>query len=247
MVAIEFDDYTEQLCSFIESLPPPRAIIVVSAHWVTGNGVRITASQYPKQIYDFHGFPDTLYALTYPCVGDPKLAEEIAILLGDAGFNTVLDSERGLDHGTWVPLYVTFPNVDVPVIQISIPIDGKPEDLLRMGNALADLRKHGIMLVGSGNLVHNLKLIKSDDKYAEPENWAEELDNWFALNLANQDLKKLLAYESNAPHLSKGIPTNEHLLPIYFVLGAMRQKDHYVRIFDGFHYANISMRCFAFV
>jgi 4,5-DOPA dioxygenase extradiol len=246
MVAIEFDDYTEQLCSFMEKLPPPQAIVVVSAHWETDGGIRVTANEYPEQIYDFTGFPDTLYKLTYPCIGEPELAEKIALLLSDTNFPVALDQNRGLDHGTWVPLYVTFPNVDVPVIQVSIPVNAKPEDLLKIGTSLSSLRKQGILLIGSGNVVHNLKAAKFNEKYAPVDNWAMELDEWIGQKLKEQDIQSLLEYQEKAPNPKRGIPTTEHFFPLFFVLGAMTQKDHFVDIYQGFHYGNISMRCFAF-
>jgi 4,5-DOPA dioxygenase extradiol len=245
MVAIEFDDYTEQLCSFLEAIPPPKAIVVVSAHWITNDEIKITSSEYPEQLYDFQGFPETLNKLTYPCFGQPQMAESMETLLSEAGFAVQLDSQRGLDHGVWVPLYVTFPNAEVPVLQVSIPKKATPKDLLKMGNALTSLRKSGVLLIGSGGLVHNITTIK-EDKYAEADQWALDIDEWFKKQFQNHDIDALLNYEKHLSQYKEKMSSIEHLLPAFFVLGCMNQRDHYVDIFEGFHHGNLSMRCFAY-
>lgn len=247
MVAIEFDSWSDNLCSFIDGNPPPTAIIVLSAHWTTDNVVKITSNEFPEQIYDFQGYPETLYQLTYPCEGNPQLAKDVAALLHDFSIPVQLDEERGLDHGAWIPLYVAFPNADVPVIQISLPNQADPKMLLDLGSALKQLRKQGILLIGSGNLIHNPEWVKKFDKYQDPEQWAVETDDWLHDEIVSLNIDDLIDYQNKIPHKEKALPKNNHILPLFFVLGAITQKDHLVDIYDGFHHANISMRSFAFI
>jgi 4,5-DOPA dioxygenase extradiol len=246
MVAIEYDEWSENLISFIEKFPKPTAIIVLSAHWTTDNSIRITSSEIPDQLYEFEGFPDTLYQLTYPCDGDPELANMLLDLMSDIGLEVVLDNDRGIDHGAWIPLYVAFPNADIPVIEISLPLLATPKQIMNVGTALTVLRKQGVLLIGSGNLVFNLSLADQANKYKDPEKWTKETDEWIDQNLKEANIEALLNYHATMPNLEKAIPTLEHFLPMFFVLGAMQQKDHYVTIYDGYHYGTVSMRSFAF-
>lgn len=244
MVAIEYDDWSEHLTAFVERYPTPVGIVVMSAHWETDNKISITASEYPEQIYDFEGYPDTLYYLTYPCMGDPELAQEISERLSDLPIRVELDETRGLDHGTWVPLYVAYPNAEVPVVQISIPRDANPKLLFDMGTALSPLRKKGILIVGSGNIAQNLSN-SNEDKYAEVDPNIATSDTWFETAVSGFDLKSLFDYRNNMPGKGKSVE-HSHIAPAFFVLGARTQKDHFVSIHIGFHYSTISMRTFAF-
>ena len=246
MVAIEFDAWNENLCRYIDAQERPSAIVIMSAHWVS-DGVKVNSNLMPDQMYDYDSpdYPETLSQLTYPCDGDPELASHISSLLSDVGYPAKLDSERGLDHGAWIPLYVTFPNVDVPIVEISVPKNATPQDIYNIGKALAPLRKQGVMLIGSGNLVNNKGYADFTDKYAETSDWAQEFDEWFSRNLHDFNTKKLLQFEKLAPHHEKAYTDPTHVLPVFFVLGAMMQGDYYYNLYDGFHYGNISMRSFA--
>jgi len=243
MVALEEDSYTKSLASFAKMLPKPKAIAVVSAHWESKLPWRVTAGSKPGIIYDFFGFPDELYRLTYPCPGDPALAREIADLLSRTGEETVLDSRRGIDHGAWVPIRRMFPQADIPVVQISLP-PSPPLDLVRMGQFLAPLRSEGVLLMGSGNLVHNLKLIHFEDKNFPVESWAGEFDSWLAEMLGKFELQQLIDYRHKGPHAAMAAPTTEHFDPLFFVLGAA-EGEPLTAIFAGFHHGNISMRTLA--
>jgi len=247
MVAIEFDDWNDKVCSFVEGIPQPTAIVIMSAHWETEDGVHILSARLPDQKYDFppEDYPDTLMHLTYPCEGQPKLARDIADMLSDRGYTAILDEESPMDHGAWIPLYVTFPNVDVPVVEISLPKNASPEKVLDMGRTLASLRKRGILIMGSGNIVNNKHFADLKNKYADTENWAEEVDQWFSIQLAEMNLEELLAFKTKAPHAEKAISDTSHILPLFFVLGTLQQDDYYINLYEGFHYANISMRSFA--
>jgi len=248
-VAIEFDDWNDKLCTFVEGIPHPASIVIISGHWETEGGIKITSSLLPHQIYDFseEDYPETLFSLTYPVEGNPELAMEIADMLQQRGHKVDLDDDAGLDSGTWVPLYVTFPNVDVPVIEISLPKGATPEKLLDIGRILAPLRKRGVLLIGSGNIVNNKDLSEMEDKYADTDPWAMEFDHWFAVQLHEMNIQNLLDYKNQAPHADKAVANTNHILPLFFVLGALQQNDYYVTLFEGFHYGNISMRSFALV
>lgn len=246
MVAMEFDDWSENLTSFLEKFPPPTAIVVFSAHWTTNNVIKITSNAMPDQLYEFEGFPDALHQLTYPCDGDPELATMIAAKLENVGLEVILDEERGIDHGAWIPLYIAFPNADVPVVEVSLPLGASPNQIMNIGAELAGLRKQGVLLIGSGNLVFNLKLADQSNKYRPVEDWTLETDEWINQQLKDANIEALLDYTTQMPNLEKAIPTLEHFLPIFFVLGAMKMKDHYVTIYEGYHYGTVSMRCFAF-
>ncbi|MFV2015304.1 MAG: dioxygenase, partial [Candidatus Heimdallarchaeota archaeon] len=196
-VAIEFDDWSENVCTFLEQFPKPTAIIVLSAHWTTDNAIKITSSDMPEQLYEFEGFPETIYQLTYPCDGDPELASMLADILADIGLEVTLDDKRGIDHGAWIPLYIAFPNADIPVVQVSLPKLATPQQIMNIGTGLSTLRKQGVLLIGSGNLVFNLDLADQNNKYKEPELWTKETDNWIDQQLKEANIEVLLDYRSS--------------------------------------------------
>jgi 4,5-DOPA dioxygenase extradiol len=244
MVALETDAYPRALKAFGEGMASPRALVVVSAHWETPNEVRVTASESPPLIYDFGGFPEPLYHLKYPSPGAPTLARDIVARLGAVGLRAVADAGRGLDHGTWVPLRLAFPAARTPVVQVSMPWGASAADVARMGEALRPLRAEGVLLVGSGGLTHNLRRLAWQDKSAPAESWAREFDVWVAERLAARDFLGLQSWTS-APHARLAHPSAEHLLPLFFVLGAALPEDRVSPVFEGFHYATLSMRSFA--
>jgi len=244
MVALDKDAYPQALRSFAEGLKDVLALVVVSAHWETAGGVRVTASEAPPLIYDFGGFPEPLYQLTYPCPGEPVLAREVVSRLASAGFPAVEDPARGLDHGTWVPLRLTLPEARLPVVQLSMPRGATAEDVARMGEALRPLRSQGVMLMGSGGITHNLRRVVFQDKSAPAEPWAQAFDTWVAQGLSARDFTGLRAW-STAPNARLAHPSTEHLFPLYFVLGAALPEDRVTPVYEGFHHGTLSMRSFA--
>src|SRR5258708_21995766 len=148
MVAVENDDYTAALRRMGETLPLPKAIVVVSAHWETSTPVRVTLAEKPETIHDFGGFPDALYHLRYPSPGHPALAKEVLGHLDAAAIKAVGDAEPGLDHGAWVPLRPAYPGAEIPVLQVTLPMPRSPSTLLQLGEALAPARKRGVLLIG---------------------------------------------------------------------------------------------------
>jgi len=239
-IAIEQDDFTRAVAAFGESLRGARAIAIVSAHW-QARTIRVNAVAHPETIYDFGGFSDELYKIRYEAPGDPTLAREIASLLGGAA----LEETRGWDHGLWVPMRILLPDAKIPILEIAQPYPTTPADLLRIGQALAPLRDRGVVIAGSGGIVHNLRAIHLADKNAPVDDWAKEFDNWFATHLAARDFDTLTHYRDLAPHANLAVPTPEHFEPVFVTLGASRATDKLTTIYEGFHYGNLSMRTFA--
>jgi 4,5-DOPA dioxygenase extradiol len=243
LVALDADEYPQALRAFGNGVASAPALVVVSAHWETHGGVRVTASPTPPLIYDFGGFPEPLYQLTYPCPGQPALAQRIVSLLSAAGIPSVADAERGLDHGTWVPLRLALPSARMPVVQVSLPRGASAADVAKMGEALRPLRSEGVLLMGSGSVTHNLRRLDFHNKAAPVESWARAFDNWVAERLAARDFPGMREWLS-APNAQLAHPTPEHLLPLYFVLGAALPEDRVHHVFEGFHHATLSMRSF---
>ena len=245
MMAIEKDPWGPALTAFAARLPKPRAVAVVSGHWEAPGPVRVTASPAPETMHDFAGFPEELSRIRYAARGDPGLAALIASLLGEAGFRAVTDPERGLDHGAWVPLGFLYPQADVPVVEISQPLRRKPEVALRMGAALSRLRDEGVLLLGTGGIVHNLARVGPGDDPGRVEGWASEFDAWIAGRLEAMDISGIASYRTAAPHARLAVPTPDHFDPIFVVLGSARSGERAETIHEGFRHGTLSMRSFA--
>ncbi len=239
-IALEQDDFTRAVAAYGTKLAGARAIAIVSAHW-QARGLRVNAVPRPETIYDFGGFSDALYRIRYEAPGDPALAREIAALLGDAA----LEETRGWDHGLWVPLRILLPDANVPIVEIAQPFPTTPEELLLIGRTLAPLRDRGVVIIGSGGIVHNLRAIHLGDKAAPVDDWATEFDTWFATHLAAREFDTLTRYRPLAPHAALAVPTPEHFEPLFVTLGASHPNDELTTIYEGFHYGNLSMRTFA--
>jgi 4,5-DOPA dioxygenase extradiol len=245
MLAIEQDDFTAALRRFGAGLPRPRAIVIVSAHWEAQGAIRVTGSERPPLIYDFSGFPEEMYEVRYPCPGDPALASELVQMLSAAGVKATLDPGRGLDHGAWVPLKHAFASADIPVVEVALPTPRTPAGLAQAGKALAPLRDRGVLLAGSGGIVHNLRRVRLDDKRAPADAWARDFDAWVWERVQALDLASLSAYRDRAPQAALAAPTPEHFDPLFFVLGAAVPGARVSALYEGFHYGNLSMRSFA--
>jgi 4,5-DOPA dioxygenase extradiol len=235
------------LRKFISRQKRLRAIVVVSAHWQTQGGLRVTSNPQPQLVYDFMGFPSWVYQLSYPCPGDRSVAQAVAILLEREGIDARLDPDRGLDHGVWVPLSLAIPEAKTPVVQLSLPLPGDPDLLLRIGKALAPLRSEDILIVGTGGIVHNLPRLEMDtpDGIAEP--WAEEFDRWVHERAVAMDTTSLVDYRRLAPHANAAAPTPEHFDPLLVVMGSALPNDSVFDLYQGFRYGTLSMRSFALV
>ncbi len=223
-----------------KTLPVPRAIVVVSAHWPTAEPT-VSIHPSPKTVYDFGGFPPELYQLSYPAPGDPALARRMVELFTQAGWPIHADADRGYDHGVWTPLTLLYPDAAVPVVQLSLQPGQGPAYHLRLGRLLAPLRSEGVLIIGSGAATHNLGAFASYD--ASPPAWVREFDQWLAAAVAENNVADLLDYRQQAPHAVQNHPTDEHLLPLFVALGAGGRGR---RLHQGFTYGAFSMAAFAF-
>lgn len=198
------------------ALPRPRAVLVMSPHWMSST-LQVTATARPQTVHDFGGFPRALYALQYPAPGAPELAAEIVNLLGAQGVPATLHPAQGLDHGAWVPLRHLYPAADVPVLQISQPTAPSPHALMALGRSLAPLREQGVLIIGSGSMTHNLYEFRHG---AAGETYAQAFADWIWDCVQQGDVDALQDYRRRAPAAVRAHPTDEHLLPLYFALGA---------------------------
>ncbi|HEY9389067.1 MAG TPA: class III extradiol ring-cleavage dioxygenase [Mycobacteriales bacterium] len=224
--------WTRQLADWSAGLPRPRAVLMVSAHWEEAP-VAVAATRTVPLVYDFWGFPQKYYQVTYPAPGAPWLAERVSTLLGEPGSPVHQAPDRGLDHGAYVPLAEMYPDADVPVLQLSLPtLD--PTELLRVGGRLAPLRDEGVLIVGSGFFTHNLRALRAAADSAPPT-WSAEFDDWGAHALDNQDLDALLDFQHRAPAGALAHPRTEHFAPLFVTLGAgQADLDTQRTVIDGF-------------
>jgi 4,5-DOPA dioxygenase extradiol len=165
-------------------------------------------------------------------------------LLNEHGFQAAVTNDRGLDHGTWIPLRLMYPEADIPVIAMSVPLQLTPEELFKIGQALAPLREQGAMILGSGGIVHNLRLVHFEDRDFPVERWAAEFDRWFGDTVEQRNFSDLFSYRDAAPHAQLAVPTFEHLAPVFVVLGAGSDAEKVTTIYKGFEHGNVSMRSF---
>ncbi|WP_223502456.1 DODA-type extradiol aromatic ring-opening family dioxygenase [Pseudomonas sp. BF-R-24] len=219
MLALEPGASGPALARLATEIPKPKAIVIVSAHWES-NELLVSGNPQPETWHDFGGFPKALFEVQYPAPGDPRLAAEVAELLKTAGFAARIDSNRPFDHGVWVPLSLMYPQADIPIVQVSLPTRGGPALQTRVGHALASLREHGVLLIGSGSITHNLREL---DWHAGPESvepWALAFRDWMIDKLAANDEAALHDYRAQAPNAVRNHPSDEHLLPLYFARAA---------------------------
>jgi 4,5-DOPA dioxygenase extradiol len=243
-VALEAGGLASALGAFAAALGKPRAVAVVSAHWVTRRVVPVTSAARHRIVHDFGGFPRELYELRWPAPGAPDVAERASALLEAAGFRSQLDPQHGLDHGAWIPLRLAWPAADVPVVQIGLPAE-EPPVLARMGAALAPLRDEGVLLVCSGGIVHNLSRVRLGGAEDPPDGWALRFDAWVAERVAAVDLHGLARWREEGPDADLAQPTPEHLAPIFVALGAAAPGDRPETVHEGIRHGNLSMRSFA--
>lgn len=227
-------------------LPRPRAIVVASAHWDTPTPLVGAAAQ-PETIHDFWGFPEPLYDFHYPAPGAPDVASDVVELLGQAGFAAEPSGDRGLDHAIWIPLRLMFPHADVPVVPLSIQSHAGPEYHYRLGQALAPLLRNDVLVIGSGNLTHNLRdyqLATVSGGGTPP--YVHEFADWVWQRLEGNNLAALFDYRRYAPAAQRAHPTEDHLLPLYVALGAAGANQEATRLHAGVDDLVLAMDVFAF-
>ena len=206
-----------ELAQWASDLPKPKAILVVSAHWEE-SPLTIGATRPVPLVYDFYGFPERYYQVTYPQPGAPALAERVKQLIGPKT-PTAEEPLRGLDHGAYVPLTVMYPQADIPVLQISMPsLDAR--ELLELGRKLKPLRDEGVLIIGSGFMTHGLPFLRDFRPDAPAPSWSKEFDHWAAEQLAKGDVDSLVDYQRRAPGLPYAHPTVDHFVPLFVTIGA---------------------------
>lgn len=243
MNAIEDTAYSRAWSKLGQSLPRPKAILVVSAHWMTRGTTLVDVSAMPKTIHDFYGFPDALFAQQYPASGDPALAREVVTLL--ASHHSDEDDTWGLDHGAWTILKFLYPDADVPVFQVSIDMGRGLEHQIEIGRTLSELRDRGVLILGSGNVVHNLRALQWSPK-AKPHDWALEFDAIFENRLTARDFGALADRKGLGSLLQMAHPSVDHYMPTLTIAGASDDRDDLTFMTDTIDMGSISMRSFVF-
>nr|WP_191906878.1 4,5-DOPA dioxygenase extradiol [Adhaeribacter soli] len=224
MNGIEDTEFSRKWTQLGKEIPTPKAVLVVSAHWLS-KGTRITAMDFPKTIHDFGGFPKELFAVQYPAPGSPSIAKETASLIKST--QVVEDHDWGLDHGAWTVIRHMYPKANIPVLQLSIDYTKGPQYHYDLAKELYGLRKKGVLIVGSGNMVHNLGMVAwdrlNDAEYGY--DWAKQINGTFKDLIRKGHHDKLIKYESLGKEALLAIPTPEHYWPLLYTLGLQGSKD----------------------
>lgn len=223
------------------NLPKPKAIVVMSAHWES-NALEISTGLRPMTWHDFRGFPNELYNIQYSAPGEPELAEEILKLLADVGINAHANSTRPRDHGVWMPLLHMYPDADIPVIEVSLPMQLPSNEIYNVGQALAVFREKQILLIGSGSITHNLRELSwKGDSNVVPQ-WASTFRNYVVNKLTHNDFEAVLEWES-IPYFEQNHPTIEHFAPIFFAMGT---GDRFSLVHSSFTMGSLGMDIYRF-
>ncbi len=246
MLAIQDSPAHQFLRDLGQSLPRPHAIVVASAHWETMGGPAVSTVAHPDTIHDFGGFPRALFEIAYPAPGAPETALRAAALLEQAGYAVNTSATRGLDHGAWVPLRLMYPDADIPVTQVSIVRDATPAAHLLLGQALRSLRDEGVLVIGSGSLTHNLSEFRGQAIDAAAPAWVREFEVWMHERLSQGDTASLLNYRKQAPHAVRNHPSEEHLSPLFVVMGAAGDTASAARLHASVEYGVLAMDAYAF-
>ena len=217
MLAINPEQIGPALHRLGENLPRPQAIVVMSAHWESHH-VEVSTSSRPETWHDFRGFPQELYEIRYPAPGEPKFAEEILTRLNEAGFEAFANNTRPRDHGVWMPLLHMYPEADVPVIAMSLPMNLSSEDIYKIGQTLEYLREQQVLFIGSGSITHNLREIDWHTPNPPTPEWTSTFRNFVVSKLQHSDFDAVLDWEK-IPYVLRNHPTLEHLAPLFFAMG----------------------------
>ncbi|MBM3597220.1 MAG: dioxygenase [Alphaproteobacteria bacterium] len=228
-----------------KTLPRPQAILCVSAHWDT-DLPEVGAAERPATVHDFYGFPDALYRMQYPAPGAPGLARRIGELLRTAGLPCEEAADQGLDHGAWCPLLLMYPEADIPVTQVSVQSGRSGQDHLKLGRALQPLSAEGVMILGSGGAVHNLRRLDWRRTGAGPDEFAVAFDDWLERAVVAGDAEAIADFRRRAPHADAAQPSDEHFLPLVVAMGAAGAGARGRRLHHSYTLGNLSMAAFEF-
>jgi 4,5-DOPA dioxygenase extradiol len=238
MITLSKNVYTDGWAAIGRVIPRPRAVLMVSAHWYLP-GCAVTANAAPGTIHDFGGFPQELYEIQYPAQGSPELARLVKKLLSPV--TVELDGNRGLDHGAWSVLRHIFPLANIPVVQLSIDSMQPALFHFELGKRLASLREEGILIVGSGNLVHNLQRYSWGNSAIEAFDWASRFEIQMREFMVKKDYDRIVAYEELGSDASLSVPSPDHFLPLLYVLGLCHEKEPITFPVEGFDGGSMSM------
>lgn len=237
MNAIEKNIWSDQWKKLRQQIPTPQVILSISAHWMSSGAVYTAPQETPETIHDFYGFPEELFRIQYSAPGSPDTVKIIQEMIPNIELNT----QWGIDHGTWSVLVHLFPEANIPVVQISLDLSQPFEFHYRLGQTLAPLRKEGILIFGTGNIVHNLRAITWEQEYYGLP-WAKEFDLFATQKMNQHDHLSLLNPFSHNGAARLAIPTPDHYLPLLYVLAAQSERDHLSYPVEGFSLGSLSMR-----
>ncbi|WP_160673330.1 4,5-DOPA dioxygenase extradiol [Clostridium sp. C8-1-8] len=240
MNAIETNEYTKMLNKLGETIGKPKAVLVISAHWLT-EGSYIDIQNNPKQIYDFYGFPRELYEVDYKPSGSSEYAIRAYERLKAFGVKST--KEWGLDHGSWAILKHLYPNADIPAFQLSLNHAFTPEEHYNLGKKLKELRDEGYLILGSGNIVHNLRKMDFDASDS-PFDWAKKFDDYIANSLISNNHLNLINYKSQGITEKLALPTDEHYLPLLYIAALQEADESISFLHEGIEFGSLSMRSF---
>ncbi len=244
MLAFGEDAYQKALERFALSIPKPRAIVIVSAHSISGEAVHVLRCEQNRIQHDFSGFPRELYEIEYTCPGSPEIADRVSESLIQAGFTVKSEPDAPLDHGIWMPLLHLYPEGDVPVVRVSLPLGLMPAQILKLGHTLSALRKENVLLIASGGAVHNLRELNWSQKNSPGAPWAVEFESWLIQALKAKNVEAIVNIEDHPLYL-RAHPSDEHFLPMLFTIGAALPGDEVEVIHRGVEYETLSMLSFS--
>ncbi|WP_334072409.1 MULTISPECIES: class III extradiol ring-cleavage dioxygenase [Paenibacillus] len=246
-LVLEDHAYTRFLKNFAQTLPrKPEGIALFSAHWESPVQQVSMVEETYDTIYDFYGFPEEMYKMTYPAPGDAALSGKVASLLSGSGIPNGHDKERGLDHGAWAVLKLLYPDADIPVVAMSVNREWSMERQYEIGKALRELRDQDVLIIGSGGIVHNLRQIHWNAGPDHAEDWPREFDGWIADRLGSWNTEELFRYRELAPHAVQAVPTSEHFIPLLLAMGAGDAGRQARRLHQSYQWGTLSLSAWEF-
>jgi 4,5-DOPA dioxygenase extradiol len=242
-IVLEDNEYTQLLKNFKDHSPRPKAIVLFTAHWEE-TVQTVSAAETYETIYDFGGFQDELYEMTYPAKSDRSLSDQVHSLFLKHDIQSVLNERRGLDHGAWSVLKLLYPEADIPIVALSVNRNLNNEQQYRIGKALSELREQDVLIIGSGGTVHNLRRLNWQSEGIDV--WAEQFDNWLQSKIESWDTEALFQYRELAPYAIDAVPTNEHFIPLLLAMGTGDTKRQAKLLHRSYQYGNLSLSCWQF-
>lgn len=244
MIMIEPGASHDFLTTLGSLIPRPRAILSITAHWISTEP-KVSRDPSPQTMHDFGGFPEQLYELSYPAPGAPDVAEQVTNALRAQGIDVEIIEQRGLDHGTWVPMKLAYPDANIPVVQMSVQPQRSAQWHFKLGQALSELRKEDVLVLGSGSMTHNLSAYFTEQHDTAPT-WVTEFVDWVYSATQDGRWEDLLNFEDLAPHAHQNHPTTEHFLPLFVALGAAAPNPVAQRLHNSIDQGVLAMDAYRF-